>query len=211
MNSDNEPRPIVLELDSFWQENAGKIRSCQTVIKYPKTLAGENILKDSLINPVFIAYNRLPSIFGSLITLVEYDEIFKKEGIVHFSQPENQRLVLRALGLKIEDSIKFPYGPDEKKNYEDLRPFFEGLLKGFRDLDANITRGSQSVNFVNLLITVFQQEVNKLKGVDNFSVKIKEIRKKICGYLPSLSLFEKGKILQEIKNLLLFPASASQS
>jgi len=35
-------------------------------------------------------YNCLSSIFGSLVVLVEYDEIFKKEGIDYFSQPESQ-------------------------------------------------------------------------------------------------------------------------
>ena len=201
---DDSPEHLVAKLDPIWLEKGTDIRLCREVINCPQMRAGEGVYNDALLNTVFVAYNRLPLVYGSLIALIEYDEIFKRSGNDFFSNPENQRVVLRALGLIVESSIKLPYGDEEIKNYSDHQPFLNGYSKKLRGLDQSIERGNKPpINFVNTLLMFFQQEVNKLKGVENFSVNVEKARMAIANDLPELAKLDDGRILGEIKNRLL--------
>lgn len=188
--------------DSFWLEHGERIRTIRSVIESPKTRVGEEIQKNALNIPVFVVYNRLHPILSSLITLAEYDEIVKVEGKNYFSEPLNQRMVLRAIKLLVEDDIKFPYFGEEKRKYEDYRRFFEGVLSRLGQLDKQIQAGKKLPNVVNSLAMIISQETTKLKGVENFDINMERVRKKIADYLPQLAQIDDGKILSEIKDRL---------
>jgi len=188
--------------DSFWLEHGGQIRNIREVLETPKTRVGEGILKSFIDNPVFVVYTRLRPTFSSLVAVVEYDEISKLEDKKYFSEPVNQRMVLRAVGLLIEDEIKCPYPEEGKKKYDDYRRFFEGTLSRFAQLDKQIQAGRKPPYFVNSLVIVVCQETKKLKGVENFGLNMEKIRGKIADYLPQLAQINYGSILSGIKNQL---------
>jgi hypothetical protein len=188
--------PITLQLDPIWSNYSRQIRSCRNIFNKPLTLEGEKITQEVYQNLIFSVYNRLQPIFSGLINLVEAEEIFGKD---FFKDKTRQRIILRAFGLLIEDQIKFEYSPDEKK-YEEYRLFFEKFLSKLRSFDQQIEQGQQLPNFVNSLIMVTSQLINSLNGVENFSIKTDEIRRRIKEYLPQLNNVDGGKIVEEIKN-----------
>jgi hypothetical protein len=196
--STQTPELPELPFDPFWLEHQKDIRKMQETIKCPQTKAGEGTWNDALNNPVFKVFNRIHPFLGSLISVMEYEQVGREEGRDFFSGREEQRIVLRALNLTIEDSIKFRYGSDEKAKYEDYRKFFENMLGRFRATDSLIQEGRQFPNFVNSLFTIFIQEVNNLKGVENFNIDIERIRRKITDYLPQLKKIDEGRILEAI-------------
>jgi hypothetical protein len=196
---------IVNFPDPFWLEHGEQIRTIREVLETPKTRVGEEILKSVFDQPVFMVYNRLHPIFSSLVTLAEYDEIGKAEGKSYFSEPLNQRMILKAIKLLIEDKIKFPYSEEEKKKYEDYRKFFEGVTLRLGQLDKQIQTDQRPPNFVNSLAIIISQETTKLKGVENFGINMEGARKKIADYLPQLAQIDDGGILSEIKARLERP------
>jgi len=198
-------------LDPFWLEHGERIRTVRKVIEAPKTRVGEEIQKNAFSNPVFVVYNRLHPIFSSLVTLAEYDEIGKAEGKSYFSEPTNQGIVLRAIKLLVEDSIKFPYPGEEKKKYEDYHKFFEGALSRLGQLDKQIQAGQKPPNFVNSLVMIISQETSKLRGVEDFSIKIEKIRERIADYLPQLAQVDNGKLLSGIQAQLEMPLVSANS
>ncbi len=191
--------------DPFWLEHGEQIRTIREVLETPKTRVGEEILKSVFDKPVFIVYNRLHPIFSSLVTLAEYDEIGKAGGKSYFSEPLNQRMILKAMKLLIEDKIKFPYSEGEKKKYEDYREFFEGVTLRLGQLDKQIQTGQRPPTFANSLAIIISQETTKLKGVENFGINMEGVRKKIADYLPQLAQIDDGGILSEIKAQLERP------
>lgn len=198
----DKDKDFFLFLDPFWLEHQGQIWQVKKAIEAPKTRIGEEILKDALNNTIFVVYSRLNPVFGSLMALLEHDEIFnaEKEDSNYFSNPENQRIILKALGIRVENEIKIGYLPEEKKKYEDYLPFLEGVLFRFHQYEEQIQAGTgQPVNFVNSLIVIVSQEISKLKGVRNFRVGIEGIRSKIKHYLPELKGIGEGKIFMEIR------------
>lgn len=197
----DESQDFFLSLDPFWLENQGQIRLVKRTIEAPKTRVGKEILKDALNNTIFRVYNRLNPVLGSLMALLEYDEIFKAEARNYFSEPKNQRMVLKALGIIVESEIKVGYLPEERKKYTDYLPFLEGVLFRFHQYEEQIQAGTgQPVNIVNSLIVIASQEISKLKGVRNFGVGIEGIRRKIEDFLPVLKKIEEGRIFMEIKD-----------
>lgn len=196
-------------LDPFWLEHGEQIRTVSKVIEVPKTLVGEEIQKNLSNNPIFMVYKRLYPIFSSLVTLVEYDEIGKAEGKSYFSEPTNQGIVLRAIKLLVEDSIKFPYHGEEKKKYEDYHKFFEEALSRLGQLDKQIQAGQKLPNFVNSLVMIISQKTSKLKGVEDFGMKIERIREKIADYLPQLAQIDNGELLSGIQAQLEIPLESS--
>lgn len=196
----NEGQEFIFSLDPFWLEYQGQIRQLKRAIEAPKTRVGEEILKDALNNTIFVVYNRLNPVLGSLIALLEYDEIFRAEGSNYFLDPKNQRIVLKALGIVVESKIKVDYLPEEKKNYGDYQPFLEEVLFRFHQYEEQIQAGTgQPVNFVNSLIVIVSQEISKLKGVRNFGVGIEGIRSKIKDYLPTLKETDEGRMFMKIR------------
>ena len=191
--------------DPFWFEHGEQIRAVRKVIEAPKTEVGEEILKNAFNIPFFVVYNRLHPILSSLVTLVEYDEIGKTEGKSYFSEPTNQGIVLRAIKLLVEDSIKFPSFGEEKKKYEDYHKFFEGALSRLGQLDKQIQAGQTPPNFVSSLVMIISQEISKLKGVEEFGIKTEKIRERIADYLPQLAQIDNGKILSGIQAQLEMP------
>lgn len=198
-------------LDPFWLEHGKRIRTVRKVIEAPKTAVGEEIQKNAFSNPIFVVYNRLQPIFSSLVTLAEYDEIGKAEGKSYFSEPTNQGIVLRAIKLLVEDSIKFPYPGEEKKKYEDYHNFFEGAFSRLGQLDKQIQAGQKLPNFVNSLVIIISQETSNLKGVEDFGMKIERIRERIADYLPQLAQIDNGKLLSEIQAQLEMPLVRANS
>ena len=196
---------IVNFPDPFWLEHGEQIRTIREVLETPKTRVGEEILKSVFDKPVFMVYSRLHPIFSSLVTLVEYDEIGKVEGKSYFSESLNQRMILKAMKLLIEDKIKFPYSEEEKKKYEDYREFFEGVTLRLGQLDKQIETGQKPPTFANSLAIIISQETTKLKGVENFGINMEGVRKKIADYLPQLAKIDDGGILSEIKAQLERP------
>jgi len=202
--------------DSFWLEHGEQIRTVSKVIEAPKTRVGEEIQKNLFNNPIFMVYKRLHPIFSSLVTLVEYDEIGKAEGKSYFSEPTNQGIVLRAIKLLVEDSIKFPYSGEEKKKYEDYHKFFGGALSRLGQLDKQIQAGQKLPNFVNSLVMIISQETSKLKGLEDFGMKqvgmkIERIRERIADYLPQLAQVNNGELLSGIQDQLEMPLAGVNS
>jgi len=175
------------QFDPFWVEHASQIRKIEPAIKAPKTRIGKKILKeDSFNNPIFKAYNRLSPLFGSIVAIIEYDVISKAEGRDYFSGQTNQRMVLRAFNMRVEEVIKSPYFQEEAKKYEDYRSFFEGIISGFRQLENQIQSGGPLPDFINSLVLVFSREVTKIEGIENFKINTPGIRNKVKNYLPEL-------------------------
>lgn len=205
MGINQTPEFITLDLDPLWLKHGEQIRTVREIIEAPKTTIGEKISRNAFNSTVFIVYNRLQPVFSSLVTLTEYDEIGKAEGKSYFSKSVNQRIVLKAFRLLIDDVIKLPFGEKEVKKYEDYRQFFEATLLRLGQLDKQIEQGLEIPNFINSLAMIISQEIARLKGVENFKINIGKIRSDIIGYLPQLEQIDDGGLLSEIKTLLEIP------
>jgi len=189
--------PIRAEfIDPFWQEHSEKILSIRKAIDYPKTRIGEQIVVNQQNAPVFLVYNRLPEIFSSIVSMIEYDEIFKKQGDDFFKDPINQRAVVKAFALVVEDAVKSSQKPEQLKNYEDHLPFFNALINKLKAFDSLVEKETTYPNIVNSLITVFSQSVNETPGVENFNVKTDKIRKIVKDYLPDYETIDAGRLLR---------------
>lgn len=194
---------ISLILDPFWLEHGEEIRQATEAIGFPKTRVGEEEWGNALNNSIFQVYQRLYHIYGSLLALVEYDEVAKREKLDFFSDPANQRIVLKAMGLLIEDEIKDYYPTHEEKKYKDYRRFFEVMLNELKVFDSLIQAGVKFPSFVDSLIIRFNHGVNEgFKRGENLSLETSEIRKKIADYLPQLEEIEEGEVLGAIKDQL---------
>lgn len=204
----NEGQSWLTSLN-FWLEHQGQIWQVKKAIATPKTRVGEEILKDALNNTIFVVYSRLNPVLGSLIGLIEYDEIFRAEGSRYFTDPQNQRVVLKALGIIFENEIKSGYPLREKMGYEDYLPFLKGALLRLHQYEEQVQAGrGQSVNFIDSLVVIVSQEISKLRGVRNFGIGTEGIRRKIKDYLPVLREMEAGRVFMEIKEQMiraLFP------
>ncbi len=194
---EGEKKHFFPEKLSFWL-NREKIYQTKEAISVPNTQAGEEISSEGFRNLTLRHYNRLHPIFNALISLVEYEEISKTENENYFSNPENQRIILKALGLLAEDVIKRPYSEQEEKKYDDYRPFFDFFLGRLRKLEEQINEKGLP-NFIDSLAIAFGEGVFQLRRVKNFRIKMEKIRKKITDYLPYLKKIENGKIFEEIK------------
>ena len=200
---DDHGLEIQNNVDPFWLEHRQQIDQVREAIVCPNTLVGESRLQICLRNPVFQIYNRIYPIFGSLIALLEYDEIAKRDNSSYFSEPTNQRIMLKSLGLVIEDGIKAPYSSKDTKSFKDYRRFYQGMVKDLHSLDANVEKGIKYPNFVNSLAMIFTHRVNEeLEGVDNYDPKIASVRKDVADYLPQLAEIENGKNLETMKKKL---------
>lgn len=186
-------------LDPFWLEYRKEIQTMKQAINTPNTYVGEELYQEAMRNTVFQVYNQLIPPYGSLIALMEYDEIGKRDSQDYFSSPTSRQVILKAFSLLIEDHIKSPYPPESLKKYKDYAPFFNRMLKRLRSFEAQIREGIEFPNFVNSLGMIFQQEVNNLEGVENFNLKKNIIRKRIADYLPELEQLDGGKVFQAIK------------
>ncbi len=173
-------------------------------IARPQTKTGEEDWNRALDNPVFAVYSRLHPILGSLISVMEYEQIGRLRGEEDFLGPERQRMILRALNLIIEDAIKSPYGPSEREQpqYEDYQKFLKNLFAEFWNIDSDLQGGKERPNFVNSLFMIFINEVNGLKGVEGFNIKFGDIKKEIADYLPQLEQIENGRLLKQILDKL---------
>ena len=136
--SDQPPELLKFHLDPFWLEHQKNIGEIKKAIERPQTKAGEEAWIDALNKPVFRVFNRTHPIFGSLISVLEYEQIGRRAGKEYFSGIEKQRMVLRALGLLIEDSVKYPYSSNEITTYKDYQRFFGKILDRFRAVDSQI-------------------------------------------------------------------------
>jgi hypothetical protein len=183
MNS--EEAGVYLEIDPLWRERAANIRNVRDLLSSPKTQAGEKLCKDVWNNPVFRVYNRLQPIFSGLVSLVEIEEISISDNKEFATNPSERRIILKAFKLLIEDTLKDDYS-GEGIRYEDYRHFFESMLHEFSQVEKSIEDGTQHPQFVNTLFIIFQQQVNILPNVENFSINIEKIRKIISDYIPQL-------------------------
>jgi len=193
--------------DQFLLEHGKQIRELTHVLESPKTNVGEACQNKLFNNPILMVYNRLHPLYSSFISLIEFDEIGKAEGKNYFSEPTNQIMVLKATNLLMEDGIKFPYDQKEgdKKVYSDYRGFFENTLQRLGQFEKQIENGQKTPNFVNSLAIIVSQEVNKMKGVENFVFNTDLVRKGVSEYLPELEKIEDGKILSEIRSRIESP------
>jgi hypothetical protein len=151
----------LFEIDStFFRYSDYILRAKEGIIK-PGTPPGEEILKEASNNPFFQKYNRLLTIFGSLIALLEYEEIL---GSRPFEIKDNQRIILRSLGMIAEEEIKRPYSKDKLAAYSDYKTFLENFLRRLRSLDKQIESGRFNSDFLSALIVAFSGEVRKSFG-----------------------------------------------
>ena len=71
----------------FWLSHSKEILGIRKAINFPKTSMGKQIAVNQERTPVFLAYNRLSEILPSIISIIEYDEIFTKQGDEFFKIP----------------------------------------------------------------------------------------------------------------------------
>ena len=58
---------------------------------------------------------------------------------------------------------------------------------------------------------IISQETSKLKGVEDFGMKIERIRERIADYLPQLAQVDNGKLLSGIQAQLEMPLVSANS
>jgi len=164
----------LFEVDPIFFRYGDYILHAKERIINPATPPGEKILEEASNNPFFQKYNRLLTIFGSLITLLEYEEIL---GPKPFKIKDQQRVILRSLAMIAEEEIKRPYSKDELAAYSDYKTFLENFFGKLRSLDDKIESGEFNSDFLSALIVAFSGEVRKSFGglevsyIDSWRIK----------------------------------------
>jgi hypothetical protein len=199
----SEPTETLSFIDPFWLEQGEKIRRMRETIKAPKTLAGEELCQESQDYPLFRTYDRFRDIYSFLIVLFEYEEIGKKMGENYFADPTNQRIVLRAFGLGIEDIIKAPYNHEEK-SYEGYQGFFNLMRGKLQKLDTQIVNGICFPHFLNSLGMAFNQTLQESQGIKEYVVKGDDIKERIGKYVTELAGGANDDIVASIGEQLEF-------
>ena len=180
--ADEFPERPEFQIDPFWAEHRGDIRRVKEAIECPQTEAGKKAWNEVLADPFFKVFSRIHPIYGSLLAVMEYDEIAIERGEENFLGLERQRMILRALNLRIEDAVKASFDSSEMKGYKDYRQFLEETVDRFRILDSQIQKGTRGLSFVNSLFSIFIKEVNTLRG-NGFNPRIGDIRVDIANGL----------------------------
>jgi len=182
--ADEFPERPEFQIDPFWAEHRGDIRRVKEAIECPQTEAGKKAWNEVLADPFFKVFSRIHPIYGSLLAVMEYEEIARIRGEEHSLGLERKRMILGALNLRIEDAVKVPFDSSERKGYEDYRQFLEKIVGRLRVVDSQTQKGTRWLSFVNSLFFIFIQEVNNLKGVEGFNLRIGDIRMDIANGLP---------------------------
>ena len=193
-------------IDPFWLRQSQAILRIREAIGFPKTKIGEKITVNNQGTLIFLTYNRLSDIFASLVCLMEYDEIFTFLNDGFFHNPLNQRVLVRAFSLAVEDAVKFPVKPGEARVYGDYQPFLNGIFRTLKSYDFQVEKGTVYPNIVNSLVMAFSQSANELPGVSSFQVMNDNIREQIRGYIPVYAGINSGQLLRAQVEAIRFPS-----
>lgn len=182
MNDNTEAGDSV---NPFWVENGSRIRKIVGTIAHPRTEEGKKLFNSTSSYQIFQSYPRLHPIYGAIIRLAEEDEIDKRTNNGnYFSDPNNQRVVLKAFGLFVEQSIMRKTLPLEK-GYDYYKGFFEKMRKQLIQADSQIQKGEKSSDLVPLLTLTFFNEISSLYSSPDFEVGIGVIRREVAKSVTS--------------------------
>jgi hypothetical protein len=188
-------------IDPFWLKYRPNIDSVRNFLSAPKTQVGEKICRSALSNSLFREYSRLQLIFSGLISLVEIEEILKSNHKKFANNPTDQIIILKAYKVLIEDTLKYDYNYSlEKKGFNDYQLFFKWITTHLNLAEKNIKNKGPFPDFINTLFLLFQREVNRLTGVNNFRINTRKIRQEIAKYIPRLNNVDEINTKNSIQN-----------
>lgn len=197
-------RPVDLSyiVDPFRMESGirQRIELLREALSNPWTMVGERLVQDRLESPIFQVYDRTMPVFSALITLIEFDEIERYFRGDFFRKGENQRLVVKALASKVEESMTELSFEGERKGYYDYQNYYQGLIRQLRALDGQVRQGTSYPNIINSLTMIFITNMKKLKGISSFNINIDLIRKRIADYIPALQSLDDGRTTGVIRD-----------
>jgi len=180
-----EKNSLFIELNPIWVEHEKSISLLKEAIKTPKTEGGKKIMKQISKTTIIETYPRLAPILSGLVSLMEYDELGRKEKVSYFAEPTTQLIVQAAFRLLVEQTINSQYEKGEK-GYKDYRDFYNRLIKNSKGLDLAINLNSCLPNLVDSIAMIVNHSFWSLEGVSGFEIEIKTARKIISESLQKL-------------------------
>ena len=200
MGEDLKKNSLFIELNPIWVEHEKSISLLKEAIKTPKTEGGEKIMKEISKTTIIETYPRLAPILSGLVSLMEYDELGRKEKVSYFAEPTTQLIVQTAFRLLVEQTINSQYEKGEK-GYKDYRDFYNQFIESSRGLDRAINFNSGLPNLVDSIAMIVSHSFRSLEGVSEFEIEIKTARKIISESLQKSGQGGKkekpGKIIKD--------------
>lgn len=197
-----QPVDLSYIVDPFRMESGirERIDLLYEALSGPWTMVGERLVQDQLENTVFQVYDRTMPVFVALVTLIEFDEIERYFRGDFFRKGENQRLVVKALALKVEESMTELSFEGERKGYYDYQNYYQGLIRQLKALDDQVRQGTSYPNIINSLTMIYSNNMKKLRGTSSFNINVDLIRKRIADYIPALQRHDDGLTTEVIRN-----------
>ncbi len=189
--------------DSTWVEHRQEIENFVKIIcssDRPTTNKGRMLLKNTSGNHFFQYYSRLIPIFGSLLSLIELNQVDKMDGHGFFASPENQKMAIRAMGFVVEDAVKKPI-KGEKVGYNGYIEFFKKHSAGSRVIDSRIETGNRYNDIVDALSVNFLSSILEgIPGCKSFNIDLESLSQGIRRDLSSMEKEVREKIISPLIN-----------
>ena len=168
----------TLNMDSFWLNHANKIRQFSEMLQSQSeplnnVLFFYQIKYSEHPNPL-VKGPRMYDFLRAIYSLVEVEQAFQNQNQTSpFATIESQQILLRALGLKLDDIFSSSYSPGEEFSYYQYSLFVNQYRKFLNDLKNQFSQ-QPGLNIVNSLILGFYRAM----GIDSNNIdQIKTNRK----------------------------------
>jgi len=129
---------ISVQPDQIWEKYAGQIRDYTFFLTNVKTTPAEDFINRDLYQSLqrenLHELPRLREFFRSIVSTYEIETAFQNQENNPLSNQTIQAIILRAIGLRLDDIIKAKFIPEEKRQYEDYKLFYEQMIKGLKGL-----------------------------------------------------------------------------
>lgn len=187
--------------DAVWLEHRSQIEKFVQVISSrnsPRTREGRRLLKQVSNNRLFAHFPRFVPIHRSILTMIELDEIAKIDDLGFFAQPINQKVIIRGLGIIVEDAVKQPIEYEEV-SYNHYKDFLKNMSTNLRKTDERIQKGGSYRDIIDVLASYFLTSIETaIKSYPDFTIDFDSIRGIIRRDLSLLSQGERKKIFEAL-------------
>ena len=133
---------ISIQPDPVWEKYAGQIRDYAFFLKNVKTTPAENFINRDLYQSLqrenLHELLRLREFFRSILATYEFQAAFQNQANNPLNDQTTQAIILRAVGINLDNVFKAKFIPEEKRQYKDYKLFYEQMIKGLKGLKNQV-------------------------------------------------------------------------
>lgn len=161
--NEGDDKPEEVQFDLTWGKYRKEIMNLSNYFLYPQTDTGASIMM-SLFQQDKIQDKAIHPIIGMLIKATEVEQALQMESLYFLEKdPEFQRIIIKALSVKIEDLVKSKPSTDQNP-YRYYQDFFNKINASFSNLDKTLeTTGKPFPNLIGSLLLSFDGAIKGIK------------------------------------------------